>query len=290
MAKDLGRGRVQRWTSAPSARSLSIVLPAHNEEDNIAQAIAEASSIAQELTPAWEIVTVDDGSTDETAAIVASIAHDNPRIRLIRFPQNKGYGAALRAGFASTRGDLIFYTDSDLQFDVSELRYMLPLLEQADVIVGFRVYRYDAVLRCMASWIYNKLVSVLFRVNVRDVDCSFKLFRRGFFEMVDLETDDFFIDTEIVAKARKWNFRIAEKGVRHYPRRAGESTVRASDVSRTLRTITRMWTRIYLPILSRRAARTVPVCAHRHDSIPVKVARNGQNGSRSRASMRIAEV
>jgi dolichol-phosphate mannosyltransferase len=182
-------------------------------------------------------------------------------------PENRGYGAALRAGFHEARGDLVFYTDADLQFDIRELRYFLPLMSAADVAVGFRVYRYDAVLRCMLSWTYNRLVRVLFRVRVRDVDCSFKVMRREVFERIDLETTDFFIDTEIVAKARKWNFRIVEKGVRHYPRMAGQSTVRAGDIPRTLRTVGRMWARLYVRLPSTTRHRE-PVCPHEHDAIP----------------------
>ena len=142
---------------------------------------------------------------------------------------------------------MVFYTDSDNQFDIGELEYFLPLIETNDVVIGFRVYRYDPVLRSLLSWGYNRLVRVLFRVRVRDVDCSFKLFRREALAKIPTESTDFFIDTELVAKARKRNFRIVEKGVRHYARAAGETTVRASDVPRTLRTILRMWRRIYFP-------------------------------------------
>ena len=106
----------------------------------------------------------------------------------------------------------------------------------------------------MVSWVYNRLVRVLFRVRVRDVDCAFKLFRREVLDKVTIECENFFVDTELVAKARKWNFRIAEKGVRHYPRLAGETTVQASDVQRTLWEIGRMWRSIYLPGQSRQAA------------------------------------
>lgn len=250
--------------------SLSIVLPAHNEETNIAEAVKEAASIAEELTTSWEILVVNDGSTDRTGAILDSIATSNPFVRAIHFPSNRGYGAALRAGFASTRGDLVFYTDSDLQFDVAELRYFLPIADSADLIVGFRVYRYDAVLRCLASWVYNRLVRVLFRVQVRDVDCSFKLFRREVLEAIDLETTDFFIDTEIVAKARKWNFRIIEKGVRHYPRKSGESTVRPSHISKTLRTIAHMWIRMYVPLVGRNRSQEAPVCSRVREGIPAQ--------------------
>jgi dolichol-phosphate mannosyltransferase len=262
-----------RWIPSVARQpSLSIVLPAFNEEDNIEGAVEEAREVAERLARAWEVIVVDDGSRDTTAARVLAISQEEPRVRLISFPRNRGYGAALREGFGAAQGDLIFYTDSDRQFDMNELRYFLPLMERTDVALGFRVYRYDAVLRCVLSWIFNRLVSLLFRVRVRDVDCSFKLFRREVLETIDLETTDFFIDTELVAKARKWNFGILEKGVRHYPRRAGESAIRAGHIPRTLATIARMWIRLYLPPLSSRG-RLPPVCSHLREPMPVRSPR-----------------
>ncbi len=243
--------------------SLSIVLPAYNEELNIEGAIDEACEVAAAAAPAWEVIVVDDGSRDTTAQRVARISTRQPRVHLISFAENQGYGAALRAGFHAARGDLIFYTDSDRQFDLSELRYFLPVMERTDVAIGFRVYRYDPVLRCLLSWVYNRLVSAVFRARVRDVDCSFKLFRREVLEAIDLETRDFFIDTEMVAKVRKWNFRILQKGVKHYPRRAGESSVRASHIPRTLLVVAQMWLRMYLPVLVGRREQIEPVCPRR---------------------------
>ena len=166
--------------------------------------------------------------------------------------RNRGYGAAIRTGLQHSGKQLVFYTDADRQFDVTELSYFLPMMKDLDLVVGFRVYRYDRVLRSMISWVYNRIVRVLFRVRVRDVDCAFKLMRAEVRDKLSLETDDFFIDTEIVARARKWNFRIGEKGVRHYPRVAGETTVAPGDVIRTLQTIARMWRRIYMPSESQR--------------------------------------
>jgi glycosyltransferase involved in cell wall biosynthesis len=251
------------WPTWVTTSSLSIVLPAYNEELNIEGALDEACEVAASITPAWEVIVVDDGSRDTTAKRVARITKSQPRVSLISFPENRGYGVALRAGFRAARGDLIFYTDSDRQFDLSELRFFVPVMDRTDVAIGFRVYRYDPVLRCLLSWVYNRLVSAVFRARVRDVDCSFKLFRREVLEAIDLETTDFFIDTEMVAKARKWNFRILQKGVKHFPRRAGESNVRASHIPSTLRTVARMWLHIYLPALVGRRERIEPVCPRR---------------------------
>jgi dolichol-phosphate mannosyltransferase len=227
---------------------LSVILPAYNEEENIAVVLRTALDALPEIAPEHEVIVVDDGSRDGTAQVVQGMLgeHDG-RLRLVRHTANQGYGAAIRTGFRHATGDLLFYTDSDNQFDISELRWFLPAIRDCDVVVGFRVYRYDTVLRSMVSWVYNRIVNVLFRVRVRDVDCAFKLFRREVVEQIRLECTDFFVDTEMVARARKWNFRIVEKGVRHYPRMAGETTVQASDVTRTLKTIAQMWQRIYFP-------------------------------------------
>jgi glycosyltransferase involved in cell wall biosynthesis len=196
----------------------------------------------------FEVIVVNDGSRDGTAEVAFALVEEHhPRVRLINHVSNQGYGAALRTGFEHARHPLVFYTDADNQFDISEIEYFLPLMRGNDVVVGFRVYRYDRVLRSIMSWVYNRLVGLLFRVGVRDVDCGFKLFRHEVLDKITIECTDFFVDTELVAKARKWNFRIAEKGVRHYPRAAGETTVQPSDIPRTLRTIAQMWRRINLP-------------------------------------------
>lgn len=227
---------------------VSVVLPAYNEEPNVAAVVEQALDCLPRLADDYEVIVVDDGSRDGTAAAVeALVAEHHPRVRLLRHERNQGYGAALRTGFSRVRYESVFYTDADRQFDIAELEYLLPLLREYDAVVGFRVYRYDSPARLVASTVYNWIVRLLFRVRVRDVDCSFKLFRREVIDKITIECTDFFVDTELVAKARKWNFRIVEKGVRHYARVAGETSVRASDVPRTLRTVARMWQRIHRP-------------------------------------------
>lgn len=228
--------------------SVSVVLPAYNEEANIGAVVARALEVMPGMVDEFEVIVVDDGSTDDTAEVARSLVTEHfPRVRLVSHARNEGYGAAIRTGFSYAKHELVFYTDADNQFDLSELSYFLPMMREHDVVVGFRVYRYDTVVRSFLSWTYNRIVRVAFRVRVRDVDCSFKLFRREVIEKITIECPNFFVDTELVAKARKWNFRIAEKGVRHYPRFAGETTVRSSDIPQTLREVFRMWQRIYFP-------------------------------------------
>ena len=225
-----------------------MVLPAYNEQESLESAVAKALTALEKLSDDFEILVVDDGSKDETGILLERLVKENyPRVRGLRHIENRGYGAAIRTGFEAGRKELVFYTDADNQFDISELAHFLPLIDEYDVIVGFRVYRYDTVVRSMLSWVYNRLVRILFRVKVRDVDCAFKLFRREVIDAITIESDDFFVDAELVAKARRWNFRLLEKGVRHYPRMAGETTVQASHIPATLRRIAVMWKQIYMP-------------------------------------------
>ena len=229
-------------------KDLTIVLPAFNEEESLPEALGQCRELREQIPELdIEVVVVDDGSTDGSSAVLEDWSLSEKWLRVIRHPVNSGYGAAIKTGFAAANGRFVFYTDSDNQFDILELREILPLIEGADLVAGFRVYRFDPLPRLLVSWIYNRLVRVLFRVPVRDVDCSFKLMRRERLDRLVLMSDDFFIDTEIVARARKWNWRIKEVGVRHYPRRKGKTTVKAGDIPRTLRVIGRMWRAIHYP-------------------------------------------
>lgn len=239
---------------------LSVVLPAYNEEECIEKAVRDTAAFVSQAFRDYEIVVVNDGSRDRTAELVQALSNQDPRVRLVSHPVNRGYGAALTTGFRSARGELVFFTDADNQFDVRELRDTVPLLDRADAVFGYRVYRYDSVVRCMLSWVYNRLVRILFRVKVRDVDASFKLFTRKVVDSLHLETTDFFIDTEMVARTARNGFRIVEQGVRHYPRTAGHTTVRMSDIPRTLKTVFKMWFKIHFgrrpaPNLAREPAR-----------------------------------
>ena len=160
----------------PRVPGLSIVLPAFNEEANVEAMIESCLEVLPELADRYEVIVVDDGSADATSEVVAGwVERRYPEVRLLAHDVNRGYGAAIRSGLQQARYDLVFYTDADRQFDVSELNYFLPLMQDHDMVIGFRVYRYDSVLRSIVSWAYNQLVKVLFRVRVRDVDCAFKL-------------------------------------------------------------------------------------------------------------------
>ena len=230
-------------------KSLSFVLPAYNEEDNIERAVRAVVEAAEGLElQDYEVVVVNDGSADRTGEILERLERENPRVRPIHHPKNLGYADALRTGFTSARMPYFFYTDSDLQFDVKEVKNLLPAIEDYDIVCGFRIYRYDPLTRLFAAWGYNLLARTIFRLRVRDIDCAFKLFRREVFDVIEIKSKKFFVDTEVLAKARRQGLKMTEVGVRHYPRAGGRSTVRPSHVVSTLKELAKMWAEIYLGV------------------------------------------
>jgi glycosyltransferase involved in cell wall biosynthesis len=224
--------------------AISLVMPAYNEAGNIERAVRAATEAGAQAGT-YEVVVVDDGSRDQTAERLAALqAELGPRLRVVRHERNRGYGAALRSGFAAAEGDLVFYTDSDNQFDLSELASVIPLMREWDAVLGYRIDRKDARRRLITSWVFNRLSCKVFDLDVRDLNCSFKLFRRDVLRTLSLESDDFFIDTEMVVRLHRAGFRYVERGVTHLPRLSGHSTVRLSDIPRTLRALARMRSRI----------------------------------------------
>ncbi|MEW6732618.1 MAG: glycosyltransferase family 2 protein [Acidobacteriota bacterium] len=227
-------------------RSISAVLPAFNEEENIETSALKLLEVLRSLPfQEYEVVIVNDGSIDRTAELSDALAAKHKEIRVIHHPTNLGYAQALRSGFTSSQSDLIFYTDSDNQFDVRELKNFIAPIEDYDMVCGFRIYRYDPLTRLFLSWGFNLLVRIIFRIRVRDIDCAFKLFRREIFDKIKIESEKFFVDAEILAKARYHKFSMTELGVRHYPRMAGRSTVRPSHIIYTLKELAKIWLNIY---------------------------------------------
>ncbi|MEZ6065819.1 MAG: glycosyltransferase [Planctomycetaceae bacterium] len=229
---------------APMPVSLSLVLPAYNEAEGISQAMHEAVVALERITDEFEVIVVDDGSTDETAAIVSRAAALDPRIRLVRQPENRGYGAALAAGFTASRCEFVAFTDADCQFDLDDLSYMLPLARRYDIVTGYRVDRQDPPLRKFTSWGYNTLIQLLLRSTSRDVDCALKVFHRSQLAGLIPTARRYFANTEMGASgARKQGLSTVEVGVRHRPRAAGESKVNWRDIPRTLSELLPFWWR-----------------------------------------------
>jgi len=225
--------------------SLSVVLPCHDEEDNVEAAIREASAAAADAAVRHEVLVVDDGSTDATARLAAAVAADDARVRVLTHDANRGYGAALRTGIAAARCDWILLTDADLQFDLSELGRFVEPARHHDVVVGFRLVRMDPVVRRVNAYAWNRLVGAVFDLDVRDVDCAFKLLRRDLAQRLELTADGAMISTELIARARLAGASIAELGVRHRPRVAGvQSGADPAVVLRAFRELRRIRTQL----------------------------------------------
>lgn len=207
------------------SRSFSIFFPMYNERENIQTTLGAALEAVPRLGfDDYEILIVDDGSRDGSAEIVARMAAQDPHIRLVRHPRNLGYGAALRTGFLSARCDVVFYTDSDLPVELAEIKRALPLLESADLVIGYRLDRHDTPRRAVYSRTYNFLMRGLFGVRVRDVNFSFKLIRRRVLDEIALTASTVFIDGQLLAEAQRLGFTIAEMPIHYQPRRHGQSS------------------------------------------------------------------
>jgi glycosyltransferase involved in cell wall biosynthesis len=208
----------------PSSHNLSIILPAYNEEHNIAQAIEKCVRSAQQLVDDYEVIVVDDGSKDRTGKIVKNLQRQNPRIKIVEHQTNQGYGAAVRDGLLAAKFDLVFFMDADNQFDFAEIKALWPYINQYDLIIGYRMDRQDHLVRKLNAKLWGMLIRLLFGLKVRDIDCAFKIFKRDFLHKITMSSDGAFISSEILIQAKKLGYSIKEVGVHHYPRQEGKAT------------------------------------------------------------------
>ncbi|MDX6689812.1 MAG: hypothetical protein QOG15_1269 [Solirubrobacteraceae bacterium] len=215
-----------RRTSPPVQRlaGLTVVLPCFNEAPNIAQAIRAASRAASRNADEHQIVVVDDGSTDGTAAVAAEAAISVPNVRIVQHDRNRGYGAALISGVRAARMPWVLLTDADLQFNLDQLEHFVPLTRDADIVHGWRMDRSDPWHRRVNAAAWNRLVRLAFDVPVRDVDCAFKLIRRAVVEDLALTSTGAMISTELLVRAQANGALVRELGVEHLPRVAGEQS------------------------------------------------------------------
>lgn len=204
--------------------SLSLVLPAYNEEENIRAVVEQALAVLPQYTDVFEIVPVNDGSTDRTGAILDELAQEDERVRPVSYSKNKGYGGAVTSGFMATQYEYAMYMDSDRQFDINDLSLLAPFVGRYDIVSGFRMERNDPLIRRINAEIFNVAVRILFGVHMRDLDCAFKLFRGDQVRALDLISTGALIDCEMQAKLRKQGATIVQVGVHHYPRVAGTPT------------------------------------------------------------------
>jgi len=233
--------------SEQPAGSLSIFFPAFNEEGIIERTVRDAVAAAQRDVSDFEVIVVDDGSEDATADIVSALAAKDPRVRLVRHEVNRGYGAALRTGFASATKDFVFFSDADGQFHLDELPATLELAHGAPVVAGYRIKRSDPWHRLVIARTYRLVIWTMFGLRIRDIDCAWKLFRRETLGAVELESNGAFISSELLIKLGRAGVPIKEIGVHHYPRTTGVSKGATPKVIlKTIRDIVRL--RLGMPL------------------------------------------
>lgn len=204
--------------------SITVFFPCYNEQGNVRRVVEQAIGVLEKLEADYEVLVVDDGSSDATGRIADEIAAAHGKVRAIHHPRNLGYGAALQSGFRNATKELVFYTDGDGQFDVAELPPWLPLMAQYDIVSGYRMNRQDNLVRKFNGWAWTKLVQLAFSLRVRDVDCAFKLYKRAIFDDIRMESTGALISTEILARAARKGYTMTQRGVHHYPRTAGRQT------------------------------------------------------------------
>jgi glycosyltransferase involved in cell wall biosynthesis len=215
------------------APSISVVFPMWNEEAYVHRAVAAAREALAEVTADGEIILVDDASTDRTGELADALARQDPRIKVIHNQRNRKLGGTLRAGYAAATKDLVVYSDADLPFDFREIARAVRLLDyqQADVLAAYRHDRTaEGPLRTLYTIVYTSLIRLLFQLRVRDVNFSFKLFRRSLLERIELKSEGSFIDAEFLVRAKKSGASIIQIGVDYFPRSRGLSTLASPAV------------------------------------------------------------
>ena len=222
---------------------LSIFFPFWNEEKNIRSVVEKAVVVAKKVAKKWEILMIDDGSSDKTPTIGRELERKYNEVKLIRHEPNRGYGAALKEGLTKAKYDLVVFTDGDGQFDFSQVEKFLDKLNGNDMVIGFRSVRRDSLVRHLLM-LYLKIHDlVLFGFKFRDIDCGFKLFtKKAIKSIMPLKSEGAMITTEILAKAKRKGLKIVEVSVNHYPRKFGiQSGANLRVLIRALRESLELW-------------------------------------------------
>jgi glycosyltransferase involved in cell wall biosynthesis len=232
--------------SANVSLSISAFFPAYNDAGTIASMVVVTDRTLRGLTDDYEIIVVNDGSPDHTGDVLEDLAARYPRLRVVTHPKNRGYGGALRSGFAHATKDLVFYTDGDAQYDPRELALLLErLTPETQVVNGYKIARHDPPHRLVIGRVYHQVVRRMFGLRMRDVDCDFRLLRRSVFERVGLAADSGVICVELMTKLHQAGFRIAEVPVHHYHRAYGRSQFfNVRRVARVGRDLLDLWWRL----------------------------------------------
>ncbi len=222
---------------------VSCILPAFNEANNVESAVSSCKETLGRLWNEFEIIIVDDGSSDGTGDLADRLAASDPGIRVIHHERNLGYGAALRSGFSAALNPWLFFTDSDGQFDPTDLEKFIPHLDESDMVVGFRSPRVDPWNRVLYGRLFSAAIRFLFGVNARDINCAFKIFRRKILDGVELTSPGALINAELLAVARGKGVTPVEVPVRHLPRLQGRQT--GGSIRVILRAVMELFSLLY---------------------------------------------
>ena len=216
-----GANRSQRRTWRAT---ISVIFPAFNEEMNLEAVVRSALKVLPSVSRAFEIIIVNDGSSDGTPKVAEELVRRCRNVRVVHHPENLGYGAALKSGIEQARHEFIFFCDSDRQFTLNDLHRLLAWAGHYDIVAGYRQHRQDPFHRRLNARGWNLLVRAVFGLKLRDIDCAFKIFRREVFERLPIETVGAMVNTEILVRALAHGFTLKEVPVRHFPRRFGQQT------------------------------------------------------------------
>jgi len=243
--------------------SVTAFFPAYNDGGTIPTMILRALRTLPQVTDDYEVVVINDGSTDDTAALLDELAQRYARLRVIHRTQPSGYGGVLRGGFAAAAKDWIFYTDGDAQYDARELALLAQAVtDGVDMVNGYKIKRHDPFHRVLIGLAYQYFVKFLFRLTIRDVDCDFRLMRRAIFDRVTLESTTGTITFEMVKKIQDAGYRIVEVPVHHWYRQYGQSQFfNFPRVTRTLMALMGWWWRLVVKKEHRRGLAANPTPA-----------------------------
>jgi glycosyltransferase involved in cell wall biosynthesis len=228
---------------------LSVFFPAYNDGGTIASLVITSIKVAATLTDDFEVIVINDCSEDDTAKILDELARIYPdRVRIVHHETNRGYGGALRSGFATATKDFVFYTDGDAQYDPAEVTLLWEKMSaDVDWVNGWKISRSDPLHRIIIGRLYHHIVKLLFGLKVRDVDCDFRLMRRRIFDVVRLEKNSGVICLEMMKKFQDAGFRVAEHPVHHYHRAYGKSQFfNFPRIYRTVIDVMKLWWRLVI--------------------------------------------
>ncbi|MEK9147089.1 MAG: glycosyltransferase family 2 protein [Patescibacteria group bacterium] len=228
--------------------AISVFFPCYNDEGSIGKLIDDASEVLKRIASDWEIIVVDDGSFDYSRKVLKEKSKYNPKLKLVFHKTNQGYGGALRSGFRNATKELVFYTDGDGQYDVREIEKLLPkMTEDVDVVQGYKLKRHDPLYRLIVGTAYHHFSRLVFNVNVKDIDCDFRLIRKKALDKITLTFNSGVLPVELVKKLQHKRFKFYEIGVSHYPRLYGQSQFFSfRRISKTLVEQIKLWWKLMI--------------------------------------------